>query len=73
MGYAQCLGGWGFGSCYSFGVAVACAAMACAPESIRDVGENLFRLPCGGIVRRVVGRQPGAVPGLFVFFKVPVV
>jgi len=34
----------GFGSCHCFGVAVGGAAMA----SAKSVGENLFRLPCGG-------------------------
>jgi hypothetical protein len=38
------IGVGGFGSWHCFGVAVACAAMA----SAKGVGENLFRLPCGG-------------------------
>jgi hypothetical protein len=34
----------GFGSCHCFGVAVGGVAMT----SAKSVGENLFRLPCGG-------------------------
>jgi hypothetical protein len=64
------LGAGGFGSCHCFGIAVACVAMV----SAKSVGENLFRLPCGGQLLDESLFVSRVQTQFFLFsFKVPVV